>query len=100
LTVQNRLFLGEAQLAAGDLVAARATLKDNERVASEHYGPNHPLTLRTRLALARVTLAEGHDADAQSQLAAIIPGLRENGPQTVEELAQASRLVHATQLAK
>jgi hypothetical protein len=58
------------------------------------------LTLRTRLALARVSLAEGRDADAQSQLAAIIPGLRENGPQTVEELQQASRLVHPTQLAK
>jgi hypothetical protein len=98
--VQDRLFLGEAQLAAGDLVAARATLTDDERVASGHYGPNHPLTLRTRLALARVTLAEGHDAEAQSQLASLIPGLRENGPQTVEELAQASRLVHPTQLAK
>jgi non-specific serine/threonine protein kinase/serine/threonine-protein kinase len=100
LTVQDRLFLGEAQLAAGDLAAARATLTDDERVAWGQYGSNHPLTLRTRLALARVSLAEGRDADAQSQLAAIIPGLRENGPQTVEELQQASRLVHPTQLAK
>jgi eukaryotic-like serine/threonine-protein kinase len=100
LTVQDRLFLGEAQLTAGDLVAARATLTDDERVASRQYGPDHPLTLRTRLALARLMLAEGHDADAQAQLAAIIPGLRSNGPQTVEELAQASSLVHPTQLAK
>ena len=100
LTVQDRLFLGEAQLAAGDLVAARATLTEDERLAWAQYGASHPLTLRTRLALARLLLAEGHDADAQAQLAAIIPGLRENGPQTVEELAQASSLVHPTQLAK
>jgi tetratricopeptide (TPR) repeat protein/predicted Ser/Thr protein kinase len=100
LTVQDRMFLGEAQLTAGDLVAARATLTDDERVALGQYGPDHPFTLRTRLALARLALAEGHDADAQTQLAAIIPGLRTNGPQTVEELAQASSLVHPTQLAK
>jgi non-specific serine/threonine protein kinase/serine/threonine-protein kinase len=100
LTVQDRLFLGEAQLVAGDLDAARATLTEDERLAWAQYGASHPLTLRTRLALARLQLAEGHDADAQAQLAAIIPGLRENGPQTVEELAQASSLVHPTQLAK
>jgi tetratricopeptide (TPR) repeat protein len=100
LTVQDRLFLGEAQLAAGDLVAARATLTQNERLAWAQYGAGHPLTLRTRLALARLLIAEGHDADAQAQLVAIIPGLRENGPQTVEELAQASSLVHPAQLAK
>jgi tetratricopeptide (TPR) repeat protein len=99
LTVQDRLFLGEAQLAAGDLVAARVTLADDERRAWAQYGPGHPLTLRTRLALARLLIAEGHDANAQGELAAIIPGLRENGPQTVEELAQASSLAHATQLA-
>jgi eukaryotic-like serine/threonine-protein kinase len=100
LTVQDRLFLGEAQLVAGDLVAARATLTDDERVASGQYGPDHPLTLRTRLALARLALSEGHDADAQEQLAAVIPGLRSNGAQTVDELAQASSLFHPTQLAK
>jgi eukaryotic-like serine/threonine-protein kinase len=100
LTVQDRLFLGEAQLAAGDLAAARITLSEDERLAWAQYGANHPLTLRTRLALARLMLAEGHEADAQAQLAAIIPGLRGNGPQTVDELAQASSLVHPSQLAK
>ncbi len=100
LTVQDRLFLGEAQLTAGDLVAARATLTDNEHLALGQYGPGHPLTLRTRLALARLAIAEGHDAAAQAQLAAIIPGLRSNGPQTVEELAQAASLVHPAQLPK
>ena len=100
LTVQDRLFLGEAQLVAGDLGGARATLTEDERLAWAQYGASHPLTLRTRLALARLLLAEGHDADAQSQLVAIIPGLQQNGLQTVEELAQASSLVHPTQLAK
>jgi hypothetical protein len=100
LTVQNRLFLGEAQLTAGDLGTARATLTENDRIASDQYGANHPLTLRTRLALARLSLAEGHASDAQAQLAAILPGLRQNGTQTVEELAQASNLIHPAQLAK
>ena len=100
LTVQDRLFLGEAQLAAGDLAAARGTLTEDERLAWAQYGANHPFTLRTRLALARLMLAEGHDEEAQAQLAAIIPGLRGNGPQTVDELAQASSLIHPSQLAK
>jgi tetratricopeptide (TPR) repeat protein len=100
LTVQNRLFLGEAQLAAGARSTARATLTENERIAMDQYGANHPLTLRTRLALARVSLADGHTAEAQAQLAAILPGLRHNGAQTVEELAQASNLIHPAQLAK
>ena len=100
LTVQNRLFLGEAQLTAGDLGTARATLTENDRIASDQYGANHPLTLRTRLALARLSIAAGHASDAQAQLAAILPGLRQNGAQTVEELAQAPNLIHPTQLAK
>jgi hypothetical protein len=100
LTVQNRLFLGEAQLTAGDLGTARATLTENDRIASDQYGANHPLTLRTRLALARLLIAEGHASEAQTQLAAILPGLRQKGTQTVEELAQASNLIHPAQLAK
>jgi hypothetical protein len=73
---------------------------EDERLAWAQYGASHPLTLRTRLALARLLIAEGRDADAQTQLVAIIPGLRQSGLQTVEELAQASSLVHPTQLAK
>jgi tetratricopeptide (TPR) repeat protein len=100
LTVQNRLFLGEAQLTAGDRGAAHATLTENDRIASDQYGANHPLTLRTRLALARLSLADGNASDAQVRLAAILPGLRQNGAQTVEELAQASNLIHPAQLTK
>ena len=100
LTVQNRLFLGEAQLGAGDLAAARATLTEDYQSALRQYGAQHPLTLRTRLALARLLLAEGHATEAQTQLTALIPGLRQGGPQTVEELTQALNLVHPAQLAK
>ena len=100
LTVQNRLFLGEAQLGAGDLVAARATLTENYQSALAQYGAQHPLTLRTQLALARLLLAEGHKTEAQDKLAAVIPGLRQGGPQTLEELSQALNLAHSAQLAK
>ena len=100
VTVQNRLFLGEAQLLAGDRVAARTTLEGNVQVALAHYGPNHPLTLRTQLAQARLLLATGHPADAQALLTTLIPGLRSNGAQTVEELRQAENLIHPAQLTK
>ncbi len=100
LTEQNRLFLGEAQLGAGDLAGARATLTENYQNALAQYGPQHPLTLKTQLALARLALAEGHPGEAQAQLTAIIPGLRQGGPQTLEELTQALNLVHPAQLTK
>ena len=100
LTVQNRLFLGEAQLGAGDLTAARVTLTGDYQSALAQYGAQHPLTLRTQLALARLLLAEGHSTEAQVQLTDLIPGLRHGGAQTMEELAQALNLVHPAQLAK
>lgn len=100
LTVQNRLFLGEAQLGAGDLAAARATLTADYQGALAQYGAQHPLTLRIELAFARLLLAEGHAPEAQAQLTAIVPGLREGGGQTAEELTQALNLIHPAQLAK
>jgi hypothetical protein len=100
VTVQNRLFLGEAQLLAGQRAAAQATLEENYQVALAHYGANHPLTLRTQLAQARLLLATGHTAEAQALLTAITPGLRRNGTQTVEELHQAEGLIHPAQLTK
>jgi len=95
LSVQNRLFLGEAQLAAGDKAAARSTLTDDYQRALAQYGAEHPLTLRTGLALSKLLMAEGRIPEAQAQLAAIIPGLRHQGAQTLEELSQALRLVSA-----
>jgi eukaryotic-like serine/threonine-protein kinase len=101
VAVQNRLFLGQAQLAAGDRAAARATLTADHEAALAQYGASHPWTLRTQLALARLAMEEGRPADAQAQVSAIIPGLRANGVQTAEDLAEAQALLaQPTQLAK
>jgi non-specific serine/threonine protein kinase/serine/threonine-protein kinase len=93
VAVQNRLYLGEAQLAAQELTAARVTLAADYSAAKAQYGAESPFTLRTELAVARVMMAEGHDAQAQAQLLAIIPALRRNGVQTLAELAQALQSV-------
>lgn len=101
VAVQNRLFLGQAQLAAGDRAAARVTLTADRDAAMTQYGANHPWTLRTRLALARVAMEEGHSSEAQAQLNAIVPGLRANGVQTAEDLAEAVALLgQSSQLPK
>jgi non-specific serine/threonine protein kinase/serine/threonine-protein kinase len=98
---QNRLFLGQAQLASGDRAAARATLTADHDAALAQYGPNNVWTLRTQLALARVAMEEGHPSEAREQLNAIIPGLRANGIPTAEDLAEAVALLgQSTQLAK
>jgi len=93
VTVQNRLFWGQALLATGDRAAARATLTADHEAALAHYGTNNQWTLRTQLALAQLTMEEGHASDAQAQLTAIIPALRDKGLQTVGDLAQALRFL-------
>jgi non-specific serine/threonine protein kinase/serine/threonine-protein kinase len=93
VAVQNRLFLGEAQLAAGDRGAARATLTADYEVAKAQYGADNPFTLRTQLALARVTVAEGRRSDAVAQLRSILPALRRDGVQTEGELTEAQGLL-------
>jgi eukaryotic-like serine/threonine-protein kinase len=101
VAVQNRLFLGQAQLAMGDRVAAQATLTADHDAAMAQYGANSPWTLRTQLALARLALEEGHQSEARAQLNAIIPGLRANGVQSAEDLAEAVALLgEPTQLPK
>jgi tetratricopeptide (TPR) repeat protein len=92
VAVQNRMFLGQAQLAAGDRVAARKTLTADHEAALAQYGPNNPWTLRTQLALARVAMEEGHSTEVQDQLSAIMPALRAKGLQTLGDLAQALEL--------
>ena len=89
VAVQNRLFLGEAQLTAGDPDAASATLSTDYELAKAQYGAEYPLTLRTELAQAKVMIVQGRDTQARTQLMAIIPALRHNGVQTITELAQA-----------
>jgi eukaryotic-like serine/threonine-protein kinase len=101
VAVQNRLFLGQAQLAMGDRVAAQATLTADHDAAMAQYGANSPWTLRTQLALARLALEEGRQSEARAQLNAIIPGLRANGVQSAEDLAEAVALLgEPTQLPK
>ena len=100
VTVQNRLFLGQAQLATGDRAAARVTLAADHDAALAQYGVGNQWTLRTELALAQLTMEEGHAADAQAQLAAIIPALRDKGLQTLGDLAQALRFLGAVLVAQ
>jgi tetratricopeptide (TPR) repeat protein len=85
------MLLGDAQLEAGDKTSARATLTADYDAALAQYGANNQWTLRTQLALVRLMMAEGHESDAQAQLAAMIPALRRNGAQNAAELQQALR---------
>jgi eukaryotic-like serine/threonine-protein kinase len=89
LTVQNRLFLGEAQLAVGERAEARTTLAAVYDAALAQYGAKHALTLRTQLALARLEMAEGRFGQAQEQLLALISALRHTGTPPAGDLAQA-----------
>jgi non-specific serine/threonine protein kinase/serine/threonine-protein kinase len=89
LALQNRLFLGEAELAAGDAAQARATLEDDHSAALKQYGPSDMLTQRAALAMARVDLAQGHADAARAQLLQVVAALRQLGPQAEANLTQA-----------
>ena len=89
LTIQNRLFLGEAQGASGDRVVASATLSAALHDALAHYGEKHALTLRTRLALAQLATAGGDPEAARTMLEPVVATLRALGPQARATLAQA-----------
>ncbi len=89
LAIQNRLFLGEAQLSIGDQQEAAVTLTAAHDAALAQYGPAHPLTLRAQLALAQLAAAAGDRAKAQIQLQAAVDGLRKLGPRGESNLAQA-----------
>lgn len=98
LALQNRLFLGEAQLEAGKAADARATLEAVHTAALEQYGPSHVLTQRAALALARVDLAEGHRDAARAQLLRVVAALRRLGPQAEANLAEALVALGETEL--
>ena len=87
VALQNRLFLGEAQLASGDAHGAAATLTAAHEAALQQYGASHVLTLRTQLALAQTAAATG--ADARPELQSAVAGLRHLGPSAESSLAQA-----------
>ncbi|HEY4956306.1 MAG TPA: serine/threonine-protein kinase, partial [Caldimonas sp.] len=89
LTLQNRCFLGEAQLAAGDLADARATLEADLRDTLAHYSKGHALALRNGLALAQLDSAEHRYAAAKERLLPVIAGIRAVGATGQSTLAQA-----------
>jgi predicted Ser/Thr protein kinase len=89
VAIQNRLFLGEAQLAIGDRQNAGVTLNAAHDTALAQYGTTHPLTLRTQLALAQMTAAGGDIDAAQLQLQTVVAGLRKLGAQGEPNLALA-----------
>jgi eukaryotic-like serine/threonine-protein kinase len=88
LAIQNRIFLGEAQLAIGDLQQSSVSLGAAHDAALTQYGASHPLALRTQLALAQWAAASGDYASAQSQLQRTVAGLRKTGLQGESNLAQ------------
>ena len=89
VALQNRQFLGEAQLDSGDVAGAQATLAAAHDAALTQFGPAHPLSVRTQVALARVAAVSGHDAQAEQLLTQAVSTLRKLGPQAEALLAQA-----------
>jgi tetratricopeptide (TPR) repeat protein len=89
VAIQNRLFLGEAELSIGDRQRAGMTLTAAHDIALAQYGPTHPLTLRTELALGQWAAAGGHPDEARVQLQVVAEGLRKLGPRGESNLAEA-----------
>jgi len=88
VAVANRLFLGEAQAAAGDNQNARATLQENLTLARQQLGDAHAVVLRTRLALARISMGNGDAALVDAELEDLQKTLRKQGAPGILTLAQ------------
>jgi hypothetical protein len=99
VTLQNELFLGEAELGA-DTGAARTILTAAHNAALAQYGATHLLTLRIELALGEVAVAAGQASDARDKLEAVITALRQSAPPTDLTLAQALQALGEVQLAQ
>ncbi len=89
MTLQNRLFLGEAQLENGDLDAARITIKAALDATSQQPGLASLPWLRARLLIARLDAVSGHNGEARTQLDEISAELRALGDHAVPDLAEA-----------
>jgi eukaryotic-like serine/threonine-protein kinase len=100
VAVQNSLFLGDAQVTAGDLDGARATLSSTLEAAHTRYGDSHPLTLRARLAYIRWALVSGNTQDAQIEVGDVVAQLRNAGPAASPTLAEALEMLGGMQLKK
>lgn len=99
VATQNRLFLGEAQLVAGDISGARATLIADHESALAQYGPKQLITIRSQVSLARLALAQGSAATASATALAAVDGLRELGRRGNPSLADALQTLADAQLA-
>jgi eukaryotic-like serine/threonine-protein kinase len=89
LSVQNRLFLGEALRQGGNLNEARETLSADCTAALKKFGPSHVLTLRAKLALAELDVASGRGTDARTAFNDIARALRGLGSSARPQLADA-----------
>ena len=89
MTLQNRLFLGQAQLEHGDRDAARITLTAARDATPSQTGLTALAWLRARLLLARVASANGHHDEARTEFAAVCETLRALGDHAVLDLAEA-----------
>jgi len=87
VAIQDRLYLAEAQSAAGDLSGARQTLSAAQ--AAAHFPPSGPVGLRLQLAAAQLALASGRATEAQTTLSPLIERLRTAGAAARFPLTQA-----------
>jgi non-specific serine/threonine protein kinase/serine/threonine-protein kinase len=89
VSLQNQLFLGEAQLAGGDARMARRTLTAAHDAAVAQYGALHVLSLRTELALLQVDVSLRDYQDSALKLALVAGRLKGLGVQGEPIRAQA-----------
>jgi hypothetical protein len=89
MTLQNRLFLGEAQLEQGDRDGARLTLNAAREAMPAKTGIAALPALHVQLLLARVSAASGRFDEARRQLDDVCKSLRELGDRAALELLEA-----------
>ena len=89
VTIQARVFLGEALLWSGAHADAAGTLTKAHDASVAHYGVAHPLTLRTEIAVGQLAAGDGNNQLAQEQLGEAVAGLRKLGAQSAATLAMA-----------
>jgi hypothetical protein len=82
------MFLADAQLATGDMKAARATSVAAYDASLAQYGPNNLATLRAQATVANLRFKDGDAAGARVQLIAIAAQLRTLGGRAASTLAQ------------
>jgi hypothetical protein len=89
VTIQARVFLGEAMLANGAHADAAGILTKAHDASVAHYGAAHPLTLRTEIAMGLLAASDGNNQLAEQQLSEAVAGLRKLGAQSAATLAMA-----------